>query len=972
MKTQTLIARTACPKTMAGRLITACARRLLPLLLLLALPATVQGQFNYTNTSGTITITGYTGSGGAVVIPSTINGLPVASIGDAAFANCTSLTSVTIPNSVTSVGVSAFQGCGGLTSVTIPGSVTSIGSEAFGFDGSLASVTMSNGVSTIGGAAFCSCGSLTAITIPASVNSIAYSAFQSCGSLTGVYFQGNAPTVGYAVFTGDDDASVYYVVGTTGWGSTFGGLPTAVWSAGSCGGVQVTISPPGVVSLGAQWQVDGGAWHNSGTTVSSVPVGSHTVAFSSVTGWTTPANQSVTVSANQTTAVAGTYVAVVNVFYYTTANGAITITNYTGPGRCVTIPATLDGLPVTSIGDYAFRWCANLACVTIPDSVTSIGNQAFNGCSGLTNIVIGNSVRSIGDYAFLECGLTSLTIPNSVSSIGVNAFGSCNSLTSVTIPDSVTSIGDAAFFTCASLITVTIPPSVTSIADQMFWYCTSLTSVYFGGNAPAVGFQVFMGDNNATVYYLPGTTGWGSTLGGLPAVLWTGGSFGALEVSISPPSVVSAGAQWQVDGGAWQNSGTVVSNVTVGSHTVAFSTVTGWTTPTSQTVTVSANQTSTATGTYTVAAQATSQEYTFTTLAGWAGGPGGADGTGSAARFYFPVGLVVDSMGNLLVGDQWGCTIRKVTSAGVVTTLAGLAESRGSANGTGSAARFNNPSGVALDAAGNLYVGDELNATIRKVTPAGVVTTLAGLAGSPGSADGTGSAARFNYPTGVALDNAGNVYVADCLNHTIRKVTPAGVVTTLAGLAESPGSADGTGSAARFDEPLGVALDAAGNLYVGDGMNDAIRKVTPAGVVTTLAGLAGSPGSADGAGSAARFYYPLGVALDAAGNVYVADEYNNMIRRVTPGGEVTTLAGLAETPGSADGTGSAARFDNPAGVAADSTGNVYVADTLNDTIRIGRAAFPPPSILTPPLTQTAEMGSVTFFSVEVTNIPPAA
>jgi hypothetical protein len=163
-----------------------------------------------------------------------------------------------------------------------------------------------------------------------------------------------------------------------------------------------------------------------------------------------------------------------------------------------------------------------------------------------------------------------------------------------------------------------------------------------------------------------------------------------------------------------------------------------------------------------------------------------------------------------------------------------------------------------------------------------VVTTLAGLAGSTGSADGTGSAARFTEPYGVAVDSAGNVYVADTYNHTIRKVTPAGVVTTLAGLARSIGSADGTGSAARFFYPYGVAVDSGGNVYVADSYNNTIRKVTPAGVVTTLAGLAGSPGSADGTGSAARFTHPFGVAVDSAGNFYVADRDNHTIRKGVP------------------------------------------------------------------------------------------
>ena len=321
------------------------------------------------------------------------------------------------------------------------------------------------------------------------------------------------------------------------------------------------------------------------------------------------------------------------------------------------------------------------------------------------------------------------------------------------------------------------------------------------------------------------------------------------------------------------------------------------------------------------------------TLAGLAGSGGSVDGTGSAARFYSPSGVAVDSAGNVYVANTGTQTIRKITPSGVVSTLAGLAFSVGSADGTGSAGRFNGPIGVAVDSAGNVYVADSGNFTIRKITPSGVVSTLAGLAGSIGSADGTGNAARFFYPEGVAVDNAGNVYVADLNNHTIRKITPSGVVSTLAGLAGVVGSDDGTGSAARFYYPQGPAVDSAGNVYVADSNNHTIRKITPSGVVSTLAGLAGSGGSVDGTGSAARFNYPSGVAADGAGNVYVADTGNDTIRKITPSGVVSTFAGLADSSGSVDGTGSAARFNYPSGVAADGAGNVYVADTYNDTIR---------------------------------------
>jgi len=323
-----------------------------------------------------------------------------------------------------------------------------------------------------------------------------------------------------------------------------------------------------------------------------------------------------------------------------------------------------------------------------------------------------------------------------------------------------------------------------------------------------------------------------------------------------------------------------------------------------------------------------------TTLAGAAGQTGGSDGVGSSALFYYPFGIAVDTAGNVYVADYDNSTIRKVTPGGSVSTLAGSAGNPGSADGQGGAARFSHPNGVAVDGAGFVYVIDTSNQTVREISPGGSVSTLAGTAGIGGSADGTGAAASFFYPSGIASTAAGIVYVADTGNHSIRAMGSPGVVTTLAGGAGQKGAADGTGSHAQFKYPYGVAVDGSGHLFVADSNNNTIREVTASGgSVSTLAGAALVAGSADGAGGAASFNSPAGVAVDGSGNVFVADASNSTIRKIAPGGAVTTFAGTAGATGSSDGSGAAARFNSPEGVAVDAVGNVYVADSRNNTIR---------------------------------------
>jgi len=273
-----------------------------------------------------------------------------------------------------------------------------------------------------------------------------------------------------------------------------------------------------------------------------------------------------------------------------------------------------------------------------------------------------------------------------------------------------------------------------------------------------------------------------------------------------------------------------------------------------------------------------------------------------------PSGITTDEAGNLYVADRGNHLIRKISPEGTVTTLAGSGKP-GKEDGDGTAASFNTPFDVAVDSEGTVYVADFTNNLIRKITHAGAVTTLT---------ESSGTAATFGGPK-VAVDSAGTVYVADAGKNLIRKITPSGVITTLAGSGK-PGKADGTGTEASFEGLSGITVDSAGTVYVTDSTNKLIRKITADGIVTTLAG------------TAASFSVPLGIAVDSAGNVYVADFWDQLIRKITPAGVVTTLAGSGKL-GKDDGTGTAASFHGPIGVAVDSKGTVYVADSANHSIR---------------------------------------
>jgi hypothetical protein len=300
-----------------------------------------------------------------------------------------------------------------------------------------------------------------------------------------------------------------------------------------------------------------------------------------------------------------------------------------------------------------------------------------------------------------------------------------------------------------------------------------------------------------------------------------------------------------------------------------------------------------------------SQPYTFTTLAGVPGATGTNDGVNQAAQFTFPTGVVPDKAGNLYVADFLNHAVRKMTSEGTnwwVTTIAGLPGAPGYADGTNTDARFNRPAGIAIDLVGNLFVAERYNHTIRKITPSGtnwVVSTVAGTAGITGQNDGTNTQAQFYLPSGIAIDDSNHLYVADTANFTVREIVPIGtnwVVTTIAGTALNFGFTNGINFEAQFNYPYGIALSSSGKLYVADSGNNAIREMTRLGAdwaVGTIAGFSGKPGTADGAAGFAAFNFPTGIATDPGGALYIADQSNNSIRKMVPSSSGWSVSTLA-------------------------------------------------------------------------------
>lgn len=333
--------------------------------------------------------------------------------------------------------------------------------------------------------------------------------------------------------------------------------------------------------------------------------------------------------------------------------------------------------------------------------------------------------------------------------------------------------------------------------------------------------------------------------------------------------------------------------------------------------------------------------YTYTTLAGSAHGH--TDGFGADALLRSPEGIAIDRNGTIYVTEYRSSIVRKITTDGMVTLLAGKDMQTGFDNGIGQQARFNRPHGVAVDDTLNVYVCDMKNHTIRKITHAGEVSLFAGTPGLSGTVDGHRLQALFNQPEAIAINNLGEIFIADTYNFTIRKISTNGIVSTVAGKPTIAGYSDGIGQQARFDMPIGLATDSNNCIYIADSNYDGessgnclIRKMTSDGMVTTLAGTPLKAGTQNGIGSDAVFNRPVGIATDKEGNVYVADTEADIIRKIDTNGFVSTIGGKYLEESFADGKGEHARFADPQAIIIDIQGWLYIADTLNDRIRVGK------------------------------------
>ncbi len=320
----------------------------------------------------------------------------------------------------------------------------------------------------------------------------------------------------------------------------------------------------------------------------------------------------------------------------------------------------------------------------------------------------------------------------------------------------------------------------------------------------------------------------------------------------------------------------------------------------------------------------------------------GYSGDGAAAvsaKLAGPIRIAVDASGNVFVTENFNHCVRKINTSGVISTIAGTGVSGFSGDGgLATLAQLYSPGGITLDAGGNIYISDTGNQRIRKINTSGIISTIAGVGTIGFSGDGgTATLAQFSGPSGIALDISGNIYCADYNNHRIRKINTSGVISTIAGTGTAGFFGDGgPATSAQIMSPLDVTTDASGNIYIADGGNDRIRKINATGTITTIAGNGFAAYFGDGgAATSAGLFNPSGVELDASGNVYIADKYNNCIRKVNTSGIISTIGGNSIAGNAGDGgLATLAQMNQPSNLAIDALGNIYVTDYTNQRVRI--------------------------------------
>jgi len=843
----------------------------------------------------------------------------ITSIGSTAFYFCTSLTSATIPDSVTSVEQYAFRGDASLKDVYYGGDEAQWEAITLGngndplrnatihFNGGeegvtwrydeatktlyitgsgpmegylnandrpwnqyaseIQSVVIENGITSVGDRAFSNCSSLTSVTIPNSVTSINNSAFSGCSGLTSVTIPNSVTSIGQNAF---------FLSGLTSVN-----IPDSVATIGSraFGSSRLTsvIIPDSVTSIGE-------------------------IAFSECSNLT-----SVKISNNVTSIEAGAFSTCRKLTSVAIPNGVTSIgqnafNNCSGL-TSVTIPSS-----VTTIGDYAFTSCSRLTNVTIPNGVTSIGQDAFYSCSGLTSVTIPNSVTSFGDRVFGDCSnLTSVTIPNRITSISASAFTGCSNLTSVTIPNSVTSIGAGAFTSCTSLTSVTIPDSVTSIDRRAFLSCTKLTDIYFGGtetqwNAISIGTGAI--PDTVTIHYNSRTR----------SVVSNAGTAGYTDVP--------AGAAY-----AEAVNYCKVNNLMTGTSATEFTP--NGTLTRAMMVTVLHRLAGKPAAASTASFADVPAGKWYTDAISWANSKGIVLGY-NAATFgvndpvtHEQVALIFQRYSGDPTVQTEGADSPKTpaTRAEIAVTLMNFARSRkpGALSVLSAIDVMCAPSGIAVDQNGVLLVTDLYNKQVWKVlNRAGTAyaggQTVPDLYGQPlgGYNDGNLTGSYFKEPWAVApfLDGWA---VSDTANNAVRLVTGGGIQTLNTASKEK---LTVTNLGVAFNRPTGLAADEDGNLYVADTGSGTVRRVSPQGGVSTVA-----KGLSD----------PTGLCWKD-GALYIAETGRNRILQLKDG-KITVLAGSG-SDGSAGGRAAQASFSAPQGVAVGEDGSVYVADTGNGAVRM--------------------------------------